>query len=233
MESLIERVKKEAGIEVYFPAQGRSDLNDWHNPHNDDSNYVRAVHNLRNPLCNSYPTFGLHSEPKEADSGSDFVSYGALSYKKTIKKEVPCFEKVSQKKPGLLGLLGMIETRTKKIIETVDETVTVNLLVKDYVLSDCSEKAYFVRMTLNAKVEDKFGRVASDYPALTVVGTKNLVDEIVSCLKSNPLNYLSFIRALVPVDKFPNVNNGIFEKAKPGKDIVFISDDKSRTKISL
>ena len=47
LSQLVDRIQRSAGYEVFCHAIGRRDLNDF----GDDRSYIRAVHNIRNPVA--------------------------------------------------------------------------------------------------------------------------------------------------------------------------------------
>lgn len=47
------------------------------------------------------------------------------------------------------------------------------------------------------------------HTAVQVIGSKELIQDVVSWLLNNPSTYIDLIRGFIPVKDFPNVNRGI------------------------
>lgn len=216
LKDLIERIEKEAGIEVYAHAVGRPDLNDWLP---DESNYIRAQRNLRNPKPDCYSKIPIHTGHYDSNKERypkpyefDFVLYGSIIDEKTISEEV-------EVKEGMLGLIGL--KKSKEVTRTIYEPRALSEVIN----TDNQNPAYFVSMTIRTDISDELGRPCQ-YPWVSIVGDKNLISDIVEYLMANPKEYVNFIQNVLPEKEFPIVNKQMVSKIKPSESILFVDVDK-------
>lgn len=90
--------------------------------------------------------------------------------------------------------------------------------------SSSEQEAYFARLDINAIVLDRHRRDGSN-PVLTIVADRESVNQLIDYLKNNPNDYYSVIRMLVPDSKYPQVNKGILQEAKPASRIILLDMD--------
>ncbi|MBW2975010.1 methyltransferase domain-containing protein [Candidatus Woesearchaeota archaeon] len=233
---LIQRIKEEAGFEVYFHSSYSSRLNDWHDNKGDATNYIRAVYNLRKPSKGAYSPYMDDIMEKMAggvpgyDTDFDVVVYGLLPKKTRIKKETGYTrtEWEKEKMEGKWGKLGLKKKKPvfKKEYREEDAYIEPQPL-SDLVKTGNDNKAYFVKLTIGAEVRDNSGNPrARWFPSLNIAADENLTKGIVDYLMKNPKDYLDFIKEIVPRSEFPNVNKHMIDKAKLHKSIVFLPSDR-------
>ena len=200
--SLVERINKEAGIEVYIHGD-REDLNDWSNfpdsvrKYNSDPrnrikiwSYMRAVRNLRNPETGDASNLGfaVYNITWE-QSPSEKSPYVALDV-------------------GFLPKVKNMDGANRKIIGG-------SVPLSDLVITDDKDVAYFTRLSMPCAIPDRGGRGGGGQPTLTIVSNPDLYMALFKYIRRNPQNYMEIVRGVLPVEEFPNVNKGIIDKTHP------------------
>lgn len=223
LTTLVDRIEKQTGFIVYAVGGGRPDLNDW--LPDKKYNYVRALYNLKTPETQADSlVIGVRKAiGGAAGNKTDFnvVAYGLLPAQKIISEKVPS---ETRKKVGLLGRLGL----TEKIGETTNEKKVYegSQKLSEVIEKDDESDAYFVSMTIRADISDDYKRISPNFPALTIVGNYDIINDIVRYLENNPKDYMKFVKSVLPDNKFPKVNKGIIAESLSAKSLVFLEADK-------
>ncbi|MBU1019875.1 MAG: hypothetical protein KJ847_01565 [Firmicutes bacterium] len=236
LPDLIERIRKEAGFEVYIWAADRYDLNDWPEQQNESQdNYTRAVSNLinLNPGKSNFDSF-INSTTCEAIGGfagfdNDFnvVAYGLFPRMGYFEEEELTERYVEKKKKGFAGFLGFKEWVPVEGIEKITKLKCYGSIPLSKIVSSQDDgDAYFVRLTIKSDILDAPGRRMITYPSLTIIGSQDLVKTIVEYLENNPEEYMEFIKSALPAEEFPNVNKGIIDISQPFDRLVFLDANK-------
>jgi len=222
LSQLVDRIQRSAGYEVFCHAIGRRDLNDF----GDDRSYIRAVHNIRNPVARvSSPLRDdiVRDVCHEHTYSGDFnvVSYGILATRGLVEREenVPVVSLVRRS-----GLFGRFLPKTKgKTGETVRRRIRregyTHVSLNKIVETDDTSPAYFTRLTIPAEILDSAGRHGL-YPSISIVSNKALSAKIVQYLKDAPKDYNVLLEATLKDQ--PNVTEGIIRKVKPVSTIFFV-----------
>jgi len=90
--------------------------------------------------------------------------------------------------------------------------------------TNSNEQAAFIRLTIISDVRDNTGRTGSN-PHINILGPVSLIQEVFEYLFVNPSKYKQFLEELLPVDQYPNSNNGIIQKMQPIKKVYFVKPD--------
>jgi hypothetical protein len=222
---IADKVLREAGFEVFVHAAGREDLNDWHPEKL--NNYVRAVHLLRHPSTSFTDSFpGIYAAiGGYACENPQFnvVAYGLLPKEVTVQREVGKKRWEKRKKSGLSGLFGGEEdvlvpyTSVESVIEYQGKQ-----RLSDLVETQDTSDAHFAELSIRARIEDRPSRRVGKFPVLNIIGSRNLIQEVVGYLSCNPKLYDEFIKSLLSKERFPRVNSGIVAKTRPAEAIVFL-----------
>ena len=218
-EKLAEDVRQEAGFDVFVHAVGREkDLNDF--KPNETNNYVRAVHNLKNPkpdYGNIIPVYdSIGGSIGNDNSNSRMTEFDVVAYGPLIKDKLK--ETRPERKGGMFRKHRFAEH--KKVLE-----IEKNIPLSDIVDTNSNEQAYFLSLTLRATIYDRAKRWGHT-PTLTIVGDKQLIETTVKYLKKHPENYMRFIKDVLPENEFPKVNSGIIDKATLGDSIIFLDTNE-------
>ena len=190
LSDLVERVRTQAGLQLYAHAFGRRDLNDTRE---EWLNYVRGVKNLKsNPKFGEvflYYTTAYITGYERENLGKAVVSTGLLLTWEFARGEYKTLD-------------------AKKDIANLSDVVT----------TDQDAKAHFIRLTINSDILDGGGR-GCGLPFVTIVADGVLKVEVWNYLMNNPGKYMEFVRGLLPVSEFPNINRGILDVAQPLREI--------------
>ncbi len=234
LDILIHNINEGAGFEVYGWG-ATSEINDFEPTVY--SNYVRAVHNLRDPKPGNTSLLSRTIEghldarlPVPFDRvGRDIVTFGKLPREVTSYKKIKIQR--TERRGGLLGLLGMekiVEYQSMEVQQNYDQKQPV--LLSEIVNTDYQQQAYYVQLTISADKTDTTGRRACN-PTLTIVGTNALCVDIVTYLYRNPERYNEFLSAVLPSGTFPHVHRELVAQTHTTREIVFLSPvsiDRSR-----
>ncbi len=227
LQQLASDLRREGGFEVFHWAGNRQDITDY-KPEGlvDVDTYVRAVHNLRNPARLEHSKFHPYIElvfgygVRDTDKPpTDSFGYGVL--RKWIERE---FE-VKVRKKGLLGLFGL-ECMQKRSEYVLSEMPLGDVLKET---TYPAREAHFMALRIGAIVADSVGRCGGR-PRLTVVSHKDLIQETVEYLRSNPDDYLALIKSLLPREEFPKVNQGILDVAHSGQILIALNTELAKLK---
>lgn len=226
LAEIVEKVRTDSAFEVYVAGGGVEDeLNDVRlvNAGFKEKNYIRAVWNVKKN--NSYerrtdlatmPKLGNFSicrmvgedlvkrEPSLDNVG--IVAYGPMKYTEKVERKVGWFRKVQER----------VERKSP---------------LSSYLRDGDNRDAYFVRFVINADVPDGCGRKGGEKPILTLIGTKQLVEQIVGYIRQNPSEYRNLLEAILPAEgsddyKFPQVNSGILGRMGPVDRIALLDAEK-------
>jgi len=235
IKRLVDKIREKAGSMIYVWAGGRPEWNDWPNDKSKIGSgatntiyYTRAIQNIKNPEENceridesirASLTGSLKNAPNASHSDLDFdlASYGTLIGEKQI-----AYEPVIVRARGIRGLFGGKET-----VYGQREVPGKPYKLSELVNANSNEEASFVRASLRVHLTDNGGRRAL-HPSLTVIGNKQLTDEVISYLMQNPTQYLELAKQIFPREKFPNINTGILGHVKNADSVVFLDADRVR-----
>jgi hypothetical protein len=207
-KDIAEVITHDAAFEVYFHSGSRPDLNDFHDESGDDLNYIRAIHNIKDPrpsssaLINTRPAMG-------GEVGRD-TKYNTLFF-------------------GTLLDTPTVNSKWKSGREEMEIVHTAKKL-RQYVDTPSQEAAYFLSIALIAPPEllqegGPSPRKPRDYPALNIVGSRSQIYQTVQYLMNHPGKYKEFLSELLPRDQFPQVNAGILDHMLPVHELYFINTD--------
>ncbi len=222
LSQLVDRIQRSAGYEVFCHAIGRGDLNDF----GDDHSYIRAVHNIRNPVARvSSPLRDdiVRDVCHEHTYSGDFnvVSYGILVTRGLVEREenVPVVGLV--RRSGLFGcFLPKIKGKTGETVRRrVRRERYTHVPLNEIVETDDTSPAYFTRLTIPAEILDSAGRHGL-YPSISIVSDESLSKEIVQYLKDAPRDYNTLLEVILRDQ--PNLTEGIIRKVKPVSTIFFV-----------
>jgi len=210
LEEIARKVLGESALEVYLWASGRAkDLNDvcLGDRFSMSDNYVRAVHNVSESKLEFYKICSQDSllygreevRGLEARGHSPLNSLNIVAYgpAKCIERKGLIFKKEVERSPPL----------------------------SDFVKNGGSRDAYFMKFVINADVFDSAGR-QGQYPVLTIVTNRQVVEQVVGYLRQNPQQYESVVRAILPKDRFPKVNSGILSQMRVTGNLVLLDAEK-------
>ena len=196
--SIVERLRKEAGFEVFVHAGGREEeLNDGIMSARKGSNvYVRAVHNLKPQFVNYGSTTGLGFGPSPTMPSEARLKIDAA---KATELKVEGF---STNYCVYITLVG----KKSQIPDKVRPYFTLNEMLD----TQDNGFAYRILIYLPADVRDDFGR-RGDFPRITLIAGQDLTERVASHLLNSPQDFEALIRGLIPKKDYPNVNKNILD----------------------
>lgn len=227
LSQLVDKIQGSGGYEVFHHAMGRGDLNDF----GDERSYIRAVHNIRNPVAKVgspiSTTLNLIVSHKHTAIGGlyNVVSYGQFPMEQEVerKENVPVVGLV--RRPGLFGLfLPKIERETGETeCRLVKRYVWQTAPLSELVRTDDISPAYFTRLTIPARIPDEGGR-GGMCPSLTIISNQELCEGIIQHLQNSPQDYIPLLRTILKDQ--PKVTKGIIEKMEPTDTTYFVQGGK-------
>jgi hypothetical protein len=242
LRELANKVRKEAGFEVYFysaePFRSGADI-----PEGVDRSFINhplnrcASHNLRVDKNLRYDDlrfsegcfYQLGGNPYPQRDNFGVVGEGSVFALKEKRFQVPGdFVEVSVPREGLLGKIGLKKTETRREQKTEHRSVSDGTyLLNDVVNTSSSSPANFVMTPILANFRDGSGRnngkanliVYCDYP---------LRKAITGFLQSNPEMYNSYQDALLPKEKFPDTCRRMTDKRTEPSSLIFWKNPEPR-----
>lgn len=197
LEHLVERLRKEAGFEVFIHAGGREEeLNDGIMLGKGSNVYVRAVHNLRPEFVNYSSTSGLMfgSSPVMPTEARLRINADNATELKT--------ENFSERYCVYITLVG----RKPPIPDKIIPYFTLNEILD----TQDNGFAYRIFIYIPADARDAIGR-GGDFPTITLIAGKDLTERVASHLLNFPQDFEGLIRGLIPEKDYPNVNKNILD----------------------
>ena len=229
-QDLADRARSKCGLYLHLWGIHSPEFNDFAP---DGGNYVRAVHNIRNPQPGTtfkiasairsrfgkgvFGEEGLGNKTHFAQD-SDIVVQSVLPVEKYIKYT----EKV--RREGILGLLGFKEEVAQGRTDcTEDSTLNKEIMTED------TSPAYATVLEFKADVTDGMGRPT--HPAqVAVIGSEQDTYDTFRYLQKNPGQYADLVKSLFPRKQFPNTNKYILDKMNPKDSIVFVDVPTGETR---
>ena len=198
LEYLVEKLRKEAGFEIFVGAGGREEeLNDGIMRLRKGSNvYVRAVHNLRPEFVNYSSTSGLMLGPSPVMPPEARLRIDADN---ATELKVEDF---SKRYCVYITLIG----KNSPIPEKVRPYFTLNEILN----TQDNGFAYRILIYIPAYVRDDFGRIG-DFPTITLIAGKDLTERVSSHLLNFPQDFETLVRGILPKKDYPNVNKNILD----------------------
>ena len=217
---------------------------------------IEELNPLRRFNCYSYYEIFVAADPAFVDEGSYKINIAirmssAKEYPNYLRTQLLCKELIYEKVRVSLGtrptkikvphpFFGFIRIKRKKIEHQPqfgEKRVLKNakwMPLNNIITINDPNPAYLLQFFLPKVVKCDIIRLrVSGYPLVSVILSKNLLEEIVSFLLHNPDLYCDLVRGFLPKQLFPHINMGILEAPSlPTKGIIFDNfTDGSRIKV--
>ena len=200
---------------------------------------------IRFDRCYSYYEIFADSDPAFVDEGTYKINItirrsSAKEYPNYLRTQLLCkelnYEKVRVnlgtrpteiKVPHpFFGLIGIKKKKIEHIPQFQEKHILKNakwMPLNNIITINDSNPAYLLQFFLPKVVKCDRSRLrVSGYPLVSVIISKNLLEEVVSFLLHNPDLYCDLVRGFLPKQLFPNINRGILNAPSlPTKGIIF------------